>query len=257
MEQIEVLLITQARVGSTRFPNKVISPLADTTLLGLHLERVKKSKLISQFCVATTNEIEVEKIIEIAKKSNVDVFQGDLNDVLDRFYQAAVRLKPDYIVRVTSDCPLIDANLIDSVIDITIKQQADYGSNMLLEHFPDGQDVEVFTFHALETAWNQSMLQSEREHVTPYIRNNSDFKGRGQFKSVNFDAPKNFNHVRMTVDEPSDLEAIDNLVAKLGKNQTWDVYTQYIIDNINEFNNQDIIRNEGYLKSIKKDNLIK
>jgi len=257
MEQLKVLLITQARVGSTRFPNKVTRKLADTTLLGLHLERVKKSKLVTHFCVATTNEMGVEDIIDIAQKSNIDVFQGNLNDVLDRFYQAALLLKPDYVVRVTSDCPLIDANLIDAVIDQTIKQNVEYGANILVEHFPDGQDVEVFTFQSLELAWNEAKLQSEREHVTPYIRNHSNFKGGNKFRSVNFDAPGNFNHIRMTVDEPKDLETIETLVTKLGKNQTWEVYTQYIINNISEFKNQDILRNEGYLKSINNDNLVK
>jgi spore coat polysaccharide biosynthesis protein SpsF len=106
----------------------------------------------------------------------------------------------------------------------------------------------------LERAWNEAKLQSEREHVTPYIRNNSSSKGGNIFKSVNFEAPTNYNHIRMTVDEPEDLVTIVKLVDKLGVDQTWEVYTEYIINNIMEFKNQDILRNEGYLKSINNDN---
>jgi spore coat polysaccharide biosynthesis protein SpsF (cytidylyltransferase family) len=196
----------------------------------------------------------VEDIVKIAKEQSFEVFQGNLNDVLDRFYQAAFPFQTDYVVRVTSDCPLLDANLIDEVIALTIKENADYGANILAEHFPDGQDVEVFSFQALKRAWEDAKLPSEREHVTPYIRNNSDVKGGALFHAINYEAPANFNHIRMTVDEPKDLLAIETLVNKLGKYQTWEAYTQYIIHHICDFNNQDIVRNEGYLKSIKNDN---
>jgi spore coat polysaccharide biosynthesis protein SpsF len=251
MESLKVLLITQARVGSTRFPNKVAQKLADTTLLGLHLERIKKSKNISHFCVATTEEVGVDSIIDISKKYDCDVFQGSLSDVLDRFYQAALPMKPEYVVRVTSDCPLLDSNLIDKIIEFTIEHHVDYCSNTLLEHFPDGQDVEVFKFSALEIAWKNAVLSSEREHVTPFIRNNSNFFGGTLFKALNFDSKTNYNHIRMTVDEPKDLVAIEHLVANLGKYQNWHEYTEFIINHISEFNNQDILRNEGYLKSLK------
>lgn len=249
----KILLITQARIGSTRFPNKVTSKLANSTLLGLHLERVKKSKLVTDFCVATTNEIGVEVIMNIAKTGGVKTYQGSLNDVLDRFYQAALLFNPDYVVRVTSDCPLLDAELIDQVLNLLIESKSDYAANILIEEFPDGQDVEAFTFAALERAWNEAKLPSEREHVTPFIRNNSDLKGGILFKAMHFQAPNNFNHIRMTVDEPKDLDTIKILVSKLGVDATWLEYTNYIVNNINEFSNQDITRNEGYLKSLKTD----
>ena len=251
---MKILLITQARVGSTRFPNKVTQPLGNSTLLGVHLQRVKKSKLISDFVVATTNEPGVESIIQIAQDIGVPVFQGDLNDVLDRFYQAALPYKPDYVVRVTSDCPLLDSDLIDEVINLTIERNADYGANIIEEEFPDGQDVEVFTFESLKRAWENAKLPSEREHVTPYIRNNSDLKGGNRFKAVHFASPANFNHIRMTVDEPEDLNTIEILISKCALNSSWLEYTNYIVNNIYDFNNQDIIRNEGYLKSLNNDN---
>lgn len=253
MEKLKILLITQARIGSTRFPNKVTQTLAHTTLLGLHLERIKKAKLVTKFVVATTEEKGVESIIDIANRLNVEVYQGNLNDVLDRFYKAALNYKPDYVVRVTSDCPLLDPILIDDVISATVASNADYGSNVFVEEFPDGQDVEVFKFSALEYAWKNAKLPSEREHVTPYIRQNSNLKGGDLFKGVHYPSEKNYNHIRMTVDEPKDLEAISKLVSILGTEESWQNYTNYIINNIDQFGNQDIVRNEGYLKSIKND----
>lgn len=254
MENIKILLVTQARLGSTRFPNKVTQKLEHTTLLGLHLERIKKSKLVTNIVVATTQEQGVESIIEIANQADVKVFQGNLNDVLDRFYQASLSFQPDYVVRVTSDCPLLDPILIDEVIQLIMNEDADYSTNMFEEEFPDGQDVEVFKFDALRKAWENAILPSEREHVTPFIRNNSDLKGGSLFKAVHFPAPANFNHIRMTIDEPKDLVAVAKLVSILGTNESWQSYTQYMIENISLFENQDITRNEGYLKSLKNDN---
>lgn len=253
MEKLNIVAVTQARINSTRFPNKVLLPLGDTTLLGLHLERISKAKLVDQIVVATTFENDAHLIFDIANKHLVKVFQGSTEDVLDRFYKAVVYLKPDYVVRLTSDCPLLDPDLIDFVIQETINQKADYGSNTFGENFPDGQDIEVFQFSVLEKAWNEATLKSDREHVTPYIRNNTDLKGGKIFKGCSINAPNNYNHVRMTVDEPADLKCIETLVEKLGTTASWNIYCNYIIQNINLFDNQDIIRNEGYLKALKND----
>lgn len=253
MEPVKILLITQARVGSTRLPNKVTKVIRKTTLLGIQLERIKEAKKVTKFLLATTYEEGVENIIEIANQAGIEIYQGDLNDVLDRFYKAALPYDPDYVVRITSDCPLIDPELIDSVISLTLESEADYGANILIEEYPDGQDVEVFTFKALEKAWKEAKLSSEREHVTPYIRSNSSLNGGEIFKSVNLSSPSNFNHIRMTVDEPNDLEAIETLTLNLGFQASWLEYTNYILHNINEFKNQDIQRNEGFLKSIQND----
>lgn len=255
MEPVKILLITQARVGSTRLPNKVTKVIGKTTLLGIQLERIKEAKKVTKCLLATTYEEGVENIIEIANQAGIEIYQGDLSDVLDRFYKAALPHDPDYVVRITSDCPLIDPELIDSVISLTLESEADYGANILIEEYPDGQDVEVFTFQALEKAWKEAKLSSDREHVTPFIRSNSSFKGGVIFKSVHLSSPSNFNHIRMTVDEPNDLEAIETLTIKMGFQATWLEYTDYIIHNINEFKNQDIQRNEGFLKSLENDKI--
>jgi len=253
MEQVKVIAITQARVGSTRLPRKVLLPLGDETLLGVHLKRLSQAKSVDKCIVATTDEEESQSIINIAKSKGFSTFQGQLNDVLDRFYQAALLHEPTHVVRVTSDCPLIDPELIDSIVKQAINEGHDYFSNTLIEDFPDGQDVEVFTFKALEKAWNTAKTNTEREHVTPYIRNNSTFKGGSLFKSADYSAPENYNRVRMTVDEAIDLEVMQWLVEELGADKDWLTYTKFILANQYQLDNTHILRNEGYLKSLENE----
>ncbi len=196
---MKVLLITQARFGSTRLPGKVLKEIAGKSLLQIHLERLSKCKEVSQIIVATTDQKEDDKISDLVKNLKFFVYRGSEKDVLDRFYKAAKPYSPDFVVRVTSDCPLIDPQLVDEVIKFTNLNNADYCSNTLLEHFPDGQDIEVFKFQALETAWNETALPSDREHVTPYIRKNSSHFGGVKFKSVNYPTPNNYSHIRMSL----------------------------------------------------------
>ncbi|MGB0805827.1 MAG: cytidylyltransferase domain-containing protein [Salibacteraceae bacterium] len=254
MEKINVLAITQARIGSSRLPKKVLLPIGNDTLLGLHLKRMSLSKSVDRLIVATTEETESDSIVDIAKENNVLSYKGSLTDVLDRFYQAAKLHQPNWVVRVTSDCPLIDAALVDEVICEAIKGNYDYYANILTEDFPDGQDIEVFKFSVLERAWNAAKLLSEREHVTPYIRKNSSFNGGHLFQSGDYKAPENFNHVRMTVDEPVDLRAMNWIVSQLGTNESWLTYTNFMIENAAKIENSHVIRNEGYLKSIRNEN---
>lgn len=248
----KIIIITQARVGSSRLPSKVLLPLAGDTLLGIHLKRLKKSKLASSVVVATTFEEKADQIVSIAKQNGVKYFQGSTENVLDRFYQAVKSDKPDYIVRVTSDCPLIDGALLDSIINMAIKNKIDYCSNTLIEAYPDGQDVEIIKWSAFQDSWKYAKTKLQLEHVTPYIRENTHFKGKKLFSSMNFPCENNYNHVRMTVDEPIDFDALKLLVNELGTDQNWKTYTQYILDNPKKFLNQKITRNEGYLNSIKQ-----
>ncbi len=247
-----ILAITQARTSSTRLPRKVLAEIEGKTLLQIHIERVLQASEISDFLVATTDNPADDSIIKLLKKLNVKYFRGSEEDVLDRFYKAALPYQPEWIVRLTSDCPLIDPRLIDQVIAYTIDRDLDYCSNTLIEHFPDGQDIEVFTFKALEKAWKEARLKSEREHVTPYIKKNSSFLGGKLFKSDNFPAPDNFSNVRLTVDEPEDLEVIKYLIAKLGDKAGWQEYTEVYLREIS-YLNRHITRNEGYKKSLKND----
>ncbi len=173
---------------------------------------------------------------------------------MERFYFAAKVEQPDYVVRLTSDCPLIDAEVIDKVISSCLESGSDYASNTLLPTYPDGVDVEVFKFSALENAYNNAELKSDREHVTPYIWRNSTFKGQILFKSINIDNKVDLSKHRITVDTIEDFLLIKALIEKLGNDKSFTVYIDYLDKHteLKEINNQHA-RNEGYDKSLLND----
>lgn len=251
--EIKTLAIIQARFGSTRLPGKVLKKINTKSLLEIGLNRISKSKIIDKIVVATTDNSIDKAIVDEVKRLGFDYFRGSEQDVLDRFYRTALLYKPKWIVRITSDCPLIDPILIDQVIDFTFNNNVDYGANILEERFPDGQDIEVFTFDTLEKAWQESQLLSDREHVTPYIRRNSTFFNENKFKSSNFYSNIDYSNIRMTVDEPEDFIVIENLINSLGLEKKWEEYVLYMMENDLTKINSKIIRNEGYFKSLKND----
>jgi len=250
---METLLITQARTGSSRLPGKVLKTVDGKTLLQIHLERLKKCQMVNDIIVATTLEKYDEPIATMAKEWGFHTYRGSEEDVLDRFYQAAKPFKPNWIVRVTSDCPLLDPDLVDKIIEFSHQHEADYVSNNFETHFPHGQDVEVFTFKTLERAWKETNKLTEREHVTPYLRNNSDLKGGSLFKALNYPIEHNYGGIRMTIDEEEDYELIKILVQDLGSNKSWKEYADYMVNKSLTTINCQYKRNEGYLKSLEKD----
>lgn len=253
--ELNTILITQARKGSTRLPGKVLKKIQGRELLLIHLDRLRNCKFVDKIIVATTTETADLEIADLVSHRGYECFRGSESDVLDRFYQT-IKLSLytcNWVVRVTSDCPLIDGQLVDAVISFAQTNDLDYCSNVIIEHFPDGQDVEVFKFSALEKAWNETTLQSDREHVTPYIRNNSTAKGKDLFQSMNFPCRANFNEIRMTVDEEKDYLLIKKIVEQTGTEKTWLEYAQFILNNNLYKLNNNIIRNEGYSKSLSND----
>jgi spore coat polysaccharide biosynthesis protein SpsF len=250
---VKTILITQARLGSTRLPGKVLKEIDGKSLLQIHLERLSKCKKVDHIVVATTTNDDDDIIYRKSLEWGFNVYRGSENDVLDRFYNSVKIPNPKWVVRVTSDCPLIDPELVDDVIEFVELNNKDYGSNTLIQHFPDGQDVEVFKFSALKTAWESATLNSDREHVTPFIRRNSDFMGSDLFSSINYPCDHDYSKIRMTVDEINDFELVSKLVNSLGIDQNWVSYTKYIIENSLFEINSSIIRNEGFLKSLKND----
>ena len=255
---MKILAITQARYGSTRLPAKILKEVNGMTLLEIHLRRILQSRLISKLKVATTDEDGAKFIVDVANKLGVDSYRGSVNDVLDRFYQTAISEKPDYVVRVTSDCPLIDPSIIDLVVKTCIDSDYDYVSNVLEPTHPDGMDVEVFKFHSLEKAWIEATLKSDREHVTSYIWRNSSVKGGTLFKSYNVSSCVDNSKVRITVDTPDDFEVVKCLIENLGVNKKCDEYVNFLNSHKDiEMINQQYRRNEGYEKSLKEDKNIK
>ena len=247
------VLITQARSGSTRLPGKVLKEVDGKTLLQIHLDRLNKCLKVDEIIVATTVNSEDDIIYNNALEWGFTAFKGSELNVLDRFYQSLKDKKPDWVVRVTSDCPLLDPELVDAIVNFAQDNSYDYVSNGMVEHFPDGQDIEVFKFSVLKKAWENAKLKSELEHVTPYIRNNSDGKGVDIFSSMNYACQDNYSHIRMTVDEPRDFDLIQHLIQQLGVEKSWLDYTNYIIQNNLTKINDKIIRNEGFIKSLKND----
>src|SRR3989339_542512 len=184
-------VIIQARMGSTRLPGKVMKQILGKPLLFYLLERLKQCQNVKQVIVATTDSPQDCVIAEYVDKCGIAVFRGSENDVLDRYYQAAKVFHLGTIVRVTSDCPLLDPDVTDSVI----KYFLDRGSLDLIntgQSYPEGFDTEVFSFAALERAWQAARLKSEREHVTSYIWNNRD-----QFRTKTLEYQQDLSFLRL------------------------------------------------------------
>jgi len=206
-----VVAIIQARMSSTRFPGKVLRPLLGMPLIAFMAQRVRAAQRISDLAVATSTDHSDDQLAVVLQDHGVPCFRGDLNDVLDRFFRAAQQYQPDIVVRLTGDCPLIDPGVIDAVIGALETSGADYASNVDPPTFPDGLDVECCRFSALERAWREARLPSEREHVTPYLRTRKDL-----FRSVNVRSLADFSDLRWTVDYPDDLALITELLRRAG-----------------------------------------
>jgi spore coat polysaccharide biosynthesis protein SpsF len=242
---MKIAIVTQARVGSIRLPEKVLKKIGDCTLLEIHLRNASNIAIISEYIVATTDETNAFLIEDEAQKLRWKCYKGSVSDVLSRFYFATEKLNVDFVIRITSDCPFVQPEIITNIIKYAIDYNLDYASTS--ENFPDGVDVEVFTMKMLKSAFENAQLLSEREHVTPWIRENAKNKGLLE-PSIDY-----YKDVRLTVDEMYDFECIETLMLHLGPSANWIDYSKFILDNPNLFKNQKIKRNEGYLKSLLND----
>ena len=255
----KVLAITQARYGSTRLPAKILKEVNGMPLLEIHLRRILKSRTIDKLKIATTDEEGAKYIVEVADRVGVEYHKGSVDDVLSRFYGTAAPENPDYVVRLTSDCPLIDPDVIDEIVNYAVTHDYDYVRTDD-KSFPDGLDTEVIKFTALKKAYDEAQLKSEREHVTPYIWKNGTAEGGTMFKS--FKVPNkagvyNPNDYRITIDEPEDFEVIKALIENLGIDKDWKTYIDYLLshEEIKNLNGR-FSYNEGYAKSLKNDKKI-
>ncbi|MGO9950942.1 MAG: cytidylyltransferase domain-containing protein [Dissulfurispiraceae bacterium] len=173
---MNIVIIIQARCSSTRLPNKVMLPLTGRTVLGHMIERVRRSRFGTNLVIATTTDPEDALIESICRYEGVRCFRGHPYDLIDRHYMAGIRYSADAVVKIPSDCPLIDPAVIDCVIDAYLAHdtELDYMSNLHPASHPDGNDVEVVGMRALETAWKDAAKPFEREHTTPFIWDNPD-----------------------------------------------------------------------------------
>ena len=205
-----ILGVLQARVSSTRLPGKVLMPILGEPMLLRQIERVRRATRIGRLLVATSSDPSDDAIEKLCRDNEVSLFRGSLDDVLDRFYRAAIPIAPDHVVRLTGDCPLADPELIDQVISFYLDGGFDYASNVVVPTFPDGLDVEVFRFSCLEQAWKEADLPSQREHVTPFIH-----RQPGRFRIGSFRGEKDLSGLRWTVDGPEDFELVTEIYASL------------------------------------------
>ena len=252
-----IAAIIQARMGSKRLPCKTLAEIYRKPMLYWVVERVKYSPTINEIIVATTTEPENQSILALADQWGVKSCAGSSSDVLDRYYQAARSFGVDIVVRITADCPLLDPSIIDRSVRTFLECNCDYASTAYpVASFPDGLDVEVFSFCALEKAWKEASLGSEREHVTPYI-----WKNPHMFRLKSILNAEDLSAMRWTVDEERDLEFVREVYGHLyqkngsifGMNEVLGLLKEHPeILNIN----QGIKRNEGYQKSLIEDMMV-
>ena len=197
-----VIGIVQARMGSTRLPGKVLEPLAGKSMLAHILERMAACPLLDGLVVATTTLPEDDALVEESQRLGYPVYRGSSEDVLDRFYRAAKTFQARTIVRITADDPFKDPGLLTLMLRFWLETYPawDYLSNTLEPTYPEGLDLEIFTFEALATAWEEAVHPADREHVTPYI-----WKRPHRFRLFSWKGPVNLAHLRWTVDYPEDL----------------------------------------------------
>jgi spore coat polysaccharide biosynthesis protein SpsF len=196
-----VVAIIQARMGSTRLPGKVLKDLEGDTVLARVLARVRRSAVIGEFLVATSDRPGDDAVVAECQRLGTKVFRGDENDVLDRYYRAAQFSKAEVVVRITADCPLIDPEVTDETVNKFLTQRPDYASNALIRSYPRGLDTEVFSSQALERAWSESSAPYQRAHVTPYLYQNPE-----RFKLLAVQGEKDYSGLRWTLDTEQDLE---------------------------------------------------
>jgi len=242
--------IIQARTSSSRFPGKVLASLNGVPMIVFMARRVVRAGQVDRLLVATSNDPSDDALAQTLAGHGIDCFRGHLDDVLDRFYQAARWAGADHVVRLTGDCPLMDADLIDRGLRELARGHADYVANILPPSYPDGLDVECMTMHALETAWAQARKPSEREHVTPFIR-----EGRAGLRAQGWRSGLDTSALRWTVDHPDDLAHVSALVEACLRGGA-DAITFDRFDVLRVIEHQNVgaqaqhQRNEGYVKSL-------
>jgi len=206
---VRIIAIIQARMGSTRSPGKVLMDLGGKSVLSRVVDRLRRAKRLDEVVVATTNSDADDAIVRECHQLKVGYFRGSENDVLDRYQRAARACAAQVVVRITSDCPLIDPELVDETIGAFQQQRADYGSNVFPRTYPRGLDIEVFTTAALEQAWNDAQEAYQREHVTPYFYEHPEL-----FRLASLRGQVDYSQYRWTLDTAEDLVLLRTIYAR-------------------------------------------
>lgn len=254
IEKPRVIAIIQTRMGSMRFPGKSIAEISGKPLLLHIIDRIKASKTIDTIVIATTHLLEDDVLEKLATENHIACYRGSTDDVLDRFYQAAKKFKADVIVRITADDPFKDPYILDLCVIYLLEHSGlDYVSNTMKPTYPEGLDIEVFRFRSLEIAWGSAKLPSEREHVTPFIWKNPDI-----FHCANIENDEDLSSYRWTLDYKEDLQFTKEVYEKLNDKGIFHMYD--ILDLLKRYPylskiNDNYTRNDGYLTSLKDENI--
>jgi spore coat polysaccharide biosynthesis protein SpsF (cytidylyltransferase family) len=249
------LIIIQARMGSSRLPGKVLRPIKGMSLLEIQQLRINGSRYAHKSVIATTTNEEDDAIASFCVEKGIAYSRGSDWDVLDRYYQTAKSEHADHIIRITSDCPLHHHSVIDFVFSNYLETGCDYFSNSNKEpdFLEDGFDVEVFSFSALESAWKEARLLSEREHVTPYIKNSGKFTCAWKKFSEKY-------HYKLSVDTEADFRTVESIfnafpsVVDFGMEEVVALLERH--PEITDLNKDSVI-NSGYKKSLDNDRTVK
>lgn len=242
--------IIQARLSSTRFPRKIFAEICNKPLIWHIVERLRYSKSISDVVLATTENPVDDELVEWGKNNNLKVFRGSEDDVLSRYYFAAIEFNADTILRITSDDPFKDPYVIDSVYRMYVDEQLDFAYNNNPPSFPEGLDTEIFSFSSISKAFHNSKDPFEREHVTQYFYRNPGF-----FKQKNFSYISDLSYLRLTIDTQEDFLMASIIYEKLYKENQ--IFKLNDIVNFIEKNqyltiiNQNVKRSSMYLKNNK------
>ena len=239
---MKTVAIVQARMGSTRLPNKTMKPVRGTPMIELLLTRLKRATALDEIVLATSSDARNDPLEAHVARLGFRVYRGSEQDVLDRYYQAASMSNADVVLRITGDCPLMDPQLVDHVVARFRASGADYGSNVAPPTYPDGLDIEVFTFDALRRAWEQAREPRQREHVTPFLREDA------AFRRMNVANAQDLSAERWTVDEPEDFAVIEAVFAAFAPRDdfSWQEVSALRASQPQVFAaNQRYIRNEG------------
>jgi len=247
-----ILAVLQARVSSTRLPGKVLREILGAPMILRQINRVQRARSIGRLLLATSTDPVDDPLALLCMQNDVACFRGSLDDVLDRFYQAARPHLPEHVVRLTGDCPLADPALIDHVVGTHVAGGFDYTSNTIPPTYPDGLDIEVIRSTCLEEAWREAELPSEREHVTPFLYGRPERYRIGAVRNA-----MDLSALRWTVDEPDDFVLVRTIYEALYPGNpaftTEDILA--LLERTPALKTWNVrhARNEGYEKSLKED----
>ena len=250
---MKTIIILQARLSSKRLPGKVLKKIQGTPLIEILLKRISKCKNVNKIIVAIPRGKADKKLYDFLKKKKYSIFRGNEKNVLERFYFTAKKTKANIIVRLTADNPLTDPLLIDNLINIFKKENVDYLTNSSPSSFPNGLDVEIFTFSCLKKCYQKAISKFDKEHVTTYIRSSKKFK----ILSVIND--KNLSNLRVTVDEDVDLQVIKKIIKNFKNiHFSWKKLEKLYKEKPSIFSiNSHLTKYYGYLDKIKPFKLLK